>query len=137
MKDIEVIDKAIKVAQLDGWDEFNHQYARVFKQGESLMIEFLVGVDRPAVVVSYERVVFSPAFAEAFWGTDSWYFVVHIDQAPGMDNTVVGWKSEKELNAAGNAWEYYEDVPAYEYHLQQLVLEDSQSGRVAYVEKFL
>ncbi len=89
------------------------------------------------MVASYERVIFSPAFAEHFWGMDTWYFVVHFDQAPGMDNSVVGWKSEQELVESGKEWNYYEDIPAYEYHLQQLVLEDSQDARVAYLEKSL
>ncbi len=137
MKDTEVIDKAIKKAQLADWDEWKLQYARVFRDADALMVELLIGVDVPPVIVSYERIIFSPKFAECFWGMDTWYFVVHIDQAPGMDNTVVGWKSEKELQASVTEWEYYENIPAYEYHLQQLVLEDSQDARVAYLEGFL
>ena len=54
------------------------------------MVEFLLGVDLPSLIVSYEWVVFAPDFAEAFFGMDTWSFVVHIDQAPGMDNSVVG-----------------------------------------------
>lgn len=137
MKDIEIIDQAMKKAQLAGWTEFNYQYARVFKQGAELMVEFLIDVDQPSLVVSYERVIFSPSWAEHFWGMDSMYFVVHLDQAPGMDNSVVGWKSEKELSAADAEWNYYDNVPAFEYHIQQLALEDTQTARVAYIQKFL
>ena len=137
MTDTEVITKAIKKAEASGWDEFKSQYSRVFKASGDLMVEFLIGVDQPAVLVSYERVIFSPAFAEHFWGMDIWYFVVHFDQAPGMDSSVVGWKSEQELVASGQEWNYYDNVPAYEYHLQQLVLEDNEEERVAYLEKLL
>ncbi len=84
MTDIEVVDHALKKAQGAGWDEFKSQYARVFKQHDQLMVEFLIGVDLPPLIVSYERVVFSPSFAECFWGMDTWYFVVHLDHAPGI-----------------------------------------------------
>ena len=137
MKDTEVISQAIKKSQTNGWDEYKSQYARVFKLGDALMVEFLIGVDVPSVIVSVERVIFSPKFAECFWGMDTWYFVIHNDQAPGMDSSVIGWKSEKEMAASDKTWEYFDNVPAYEYHLQQLVLEDSQDARVAYLEKYL
>lgn len=137
MKEIDVVDRALKKAKQNGWQEFKSQYERVFKQHNHLMVELLVGVDLPPLLVSYEQIVFSPLFAEAFWGLDSWYFVVHIDQAPGMDNSVVGWKSEEELARSGQDWKYYDNVPAYEYHLQQLALEESQEDRVAYLEKYL
>ena len=137
MTDPEIITKAIKKAEAVGWDEFKSQYSRVFQAPNALMVEFILGVDLPPLIVSYERVVFSPAFAEAFWGLDTYYFVVHIDQAHGMDNSVVGWKSEQELTESGQTWKYYDNIPAYEYHLQQLALEDSQDARVAYIEKSL
>ena len=54
-----------------------------------------------------------------------------------MDNSVVGWKSEQELTESGQTWKYYDNIPAYEYHLQQLALEDSQDARVAYIERSL
>lgn len=137
MKDTEVIDLVIKKAQANGWEEFKCQYARVFKQGEDLMVEFLIAVDLPTVVVSVERIIFSSKFAECFWGMDTWYFVVHNDQALGMDSSVIGWKSEKDLAASGNSWEYYDNISAYEYHLQQLALEESQDARIAYIKRFL
>ena len=32
---------------------------------------------------------------------------------------------------------YYDTLPAYQYHLQQLVMEETQERRVAYTERFL
>jgi hypothetical protein len=138
MRDIEIVEQAIKKAQASGWDEFRSQYARVFRQHGQIMVEFLVGLEEPPLVVSLERVLFSASFAEHFWGMDTWYFVVFNDQAPSMDGSIIGWKSEKELEDAPNIpWEYYDNIPAYEYHLQQLALQITQEGRVAYIEKTL
>ncbi len=137
MTDTEVIAHAMKKAHEDGWDEFKSQSSRVFKVSGVLMIEFLLGVELPALTVSCERVIFSTSFAEHFWGLDTYYFVVHFDQAPGMNNSVIGWKSEQEMIASGKEWDYYDNIPAYEYHLQQMVLEESQAARVSYLEKYL
>jgi hypothetical protein len=137
MQDIEIVDQAIKKAQANGWDEFHSQYARVFKQANEIMIELLTGVEEPPLIISLDRLLFSSEFAIAFFGMDTWYFVVFNDQAPSMDGSVVGWKSEKELESSDIQWEYYDNIPASEYHLQQLAIELSQSARVAYIEKHL
>jgi hypothetical protein len=138
MVDTEIIDQAIKKAQANGWDEFHSQYARVYKQDGEIMVEFLVGIDAPPLLVSLERVLFSESFAESFFGMETYYLGMYDEQSTLTDGQTLGWKSETELKEASVIPEgYYNDMPACEYHLQQLATTGKQSERVAYIEKYL
>jgi hypothetical protein len=138
MQELEIVEHAIKKAQGQGWNEFRSQYARAFKQHGYVMVEFLVSLGEPPLIVALESVLFSSSFAEHIFGTDTYYFVTFRDHSPNGDGSMAGWKNEKEIGQSKEIlWEYYDDIPAYEYHLQQLAVIDSQSERIAYLGKHL
>lgn len=137
MTDIEVIQSALEKARDNGWTALKSHSIRCYKDNSAIMVEFFMGISIPSVIVNYEKVLFSHDFAENFWGLDTMYFVVDVDKGAGMDASVIGWKSEKEMEEVQDKLPYYDTLPAYEYHLQQLVMEDTQDRRVAYVQRFL
>jgi hypothetical protein len=137
MKDIDVVQRALEIAQQAGWDILHSNYTRVFKNAESIVIEFIVKLDAPPLLYDFDKLLFSHDFAEHFFGMDTMYFVVDIDRGPGMENVVIGWKSETEWQQHSDTWRYYDDAPAFEYHLQQLALLPSQKERVQYLEKII
>ncbi len=137
MTDIEVMQKALEQSRDNGWDALRSQYIRCYKAGVDLMVEFFMGPSAPSILVNYEKVIFSHAWAEHFWGMDTVYFVVDVDKGAGMDASVIGWKTEKEMEEVQDRLPYYDTSLAYQYHLQQLVSEETQSRRVAYLERYL
>jgi hypothetical protein len=71
----------------------------------------------------YYEIIFSHDFAKAFWGSrefESYGIDKELDSAPQ-----VGCMNADEVNFCGAIWEY---------HLQQMVLEDAP---IKYLEKFL
>jgi hypothetical protein len=137
MKDIEVVQRALEIAQHNGWNMLHSSSARVFKDDSGLRIRFLVKADAPSLVVDFEKLLFSHDFAESFFGMDTMYFVVDIDHGPGAEDITIGWKSEEELQRHDDTWRYYDNAPAFEYHLQQLSLLPSQKERVQYLENII
>ena len=137
MTDIEIVQAALEKARANGWPAHKSYTTRCFKDGADLLVEFFMGTSIPSVIVNYEKVIFSHDFAEHFWGLDTVYFVVDVDKGAGMDASVIGWKTEKEMEEVQDKLPYYDTLPAYQYHLQQLVMEETQERRVAYVERFL
>jgi hypothetical protein len=137
MTDIEVVQQALEKGRENGWDALKSQYIRCYKDATSLMVEFFMGPSAPSIIVNYEKVVFSHEWAEHFWGMDTLYFVVDVDKGAGMDASTIGWKTEKEMEEVQDQLPYYDTLPACEYHLQQLVMEDTQDKRIAYIERFL
>jgi hypothetical protein len=137
MTDIEVVQRAFEKARNRGWLALKSLHVRCYKAGADLMVEFFMGPSVPSLIMNYEKVVFSHDFVEYFWGMDTLYFVVDVDKGAGMDASTIGWKTEKEMEEVQDRLPYYDTLPACEYHLQQLVMEDTQERRVAYIERFL
>jgi len=138
MTELEIVEHAIKKVQALGWNEYRSQYARAFRQHGHVMVEFLMGIGEPPLIVSLEQVIFSASFAEKFWGMGTYYFVVFNDASPNGDGSMAGWRNEKEIQESKEPlWEYYDNIAAYEYHLQQMAVMDSQSERITYLEKYL
>lgn len=137
MTDIEVVQQALEKSCENGWPALKSQYIRCYKAGVDLMVEFFMGPSVPSLLMNYEKVIFSHDWAEHFWGMDTVYFVVDVDKGAGMDASVIGWKTEKEMEEVQDKLPYYDTLPAYEYHLQQLVMEETQDRRIAYIERFL
>ena len=137
MTDVEIVQAALEKSRDKGWPALKSQTIRCYKDGADILVEFFMGTSIPSVMVNYEKVLFSHDWAEAFWGLDTMYFVVDVDKGAGMDASVIGWKSEKEMEDVQDKLPYYDTQPAYEYHLQQLVMEETPERRVAYVERFL
>lgn len=137
MTDIDVMQKALEKARDNGWPALKSQTIRCYKDNAVLMVEFFMGPSVPSVMMNYEKVIFSHAFAENFWGMDTMYFVVDVDKGAGMDASVIGWKTEKEMEEVQDKLPYYDTLPECEYHLQQLVMEETQDKRVAYLERFI
>jgi hypothetical protein len=127
----------LEKARAKGWPAHKSHTIRCYKDGGAIMVEFFMGTSIPSVIVNYEKVLFSHDWAEHFWGLDTMYFVVDVDKGAGMDASVIGWKTEKEMEEVQDRLPYYDTLPAYQYHLQQLVMEETQDRRIAYIEKYL
>src|SRR4051812_31671171 len=116
MKETEVLDECLRMVRASGWSDYKSTYSRVYTSDTGhLMVEFFTDIEKPPLLVSYEEIIFSYSFAEALWGMDTMYFVVHIDKG-GMESEVIGWKTEAEMEAAETTLEYYDDMAACEYH---------------------
>lgn len=94
-------------------------------------------IDKSGMKVEYDSsstLIFSHEFAKAFWGDDQWNFgwMVTFDH-----NNSYSWWKDKDPNVnmeyhAGSEIKMW--LPAWQYHLQQMVLEEDP---ITYLEKFL
>ena len=100
MTDQQILQKAIKKAVKNGWDNKHEWYPGEF---------------------NVHRMYFSHAFAKAFWGEKE-ERIEHV------------YAYDKDTGGPIEAETYFEWLPAWQYHLQQMVLEEDP---VKYLEKFL
>ena len=79
-----------------------------------------------------EHIIFSHNFAKAFWGEEETYTSMKYTEIKGEDKDIIhvrtGRKTVYQLEFPENP------IPAWQYHLQQLVLEESP---LDYIKKFL
>ena len=76
--------------------------------------------------------LFSHKFAKAFWGTKRWNLMIDFDDSGYTDEdniTGVRWYDDEDMGTDG-----YISLPAWKYHLQQMVLEKNP---LKYLEQFL
>lgn len=88
-------------------------------------------------------VIFTHWFAKAFWGEDNYYYFSEGSLYHAEDNTPMIFsysnieaQDELHLIEDGNKHKgnYHWYLPAWQYHLQQMVLEEEP---LKYLEKFL
>jgi len=74
---------------------------------------------------TYFAIIFSHDFAKAFWGEKKCYWL-----KGGYDN----YDKEIEDLESGDSQDWYQVLPKWQYHLQQMVISEDP---VKYLEKFL
>lgn len=99
MTNQEILEKAITKAIAGGWDGQDLNDMNV----QSDFDDFQGGY------CTWPTIIFNPAFAKSIWGEETW----------SIDPT--GWHLQSEaLPKEEQAWY----LPAYHYHLQQMVIAD-------------
>ena len=121
MTDKAILKKAIEKAYNNGYSKQKPYY--IYPDEIGL---FIADENRPylksAIVLSYYEIIFSHDFAKAFWGMDN---IVRMD--------IDGNRTFIKLPI--HSWDMHRgDLLEYEYHLQQMVLEEEP---LKYLEKFL
>lgn len=112
MTNEEILRAAIEKAVMNGWEPINIELMRKYES-----------VDLPEVLsktVDYRRFIFDHDFAKAFWGEE----LVCAEDSP------LHMAEDSECKYC----EYPRVVEAWQYHLQQMVLEEDP---IKYLEQFI
>lgn len=137
MKDEEILKKAIKKAINNG---FLHNALKdmVWEYSTDADSIFYFKDNRKgSLSVASEgikEIIFSHDFAKAFWGEEKWNFGYKVTLH--NDKSKEGWKWWKHKTTS---WDFKSSeikmwLPAWQYHLQQMVLEEDL---IKYLEKFI
>ena len=138
-----VLDKAIKNGWYDEFPDVKSKGSNSTEKAESyvisglrLTIAFTGGYGR--VLPFMDMIIFDHSFAKAFWGGEEIegpLYKIFDPPVVGEPVTFVGtyvlrWGKENEPTVAFTPAE----LPAWQYHLQQMVLEENP---IEYLKKFL
>lgn len=115
MTNQEILKKAFEKAQKGGWTKDKSHLAYLVNAADKYSPEFPYWIKPKSQTwqsFRYETVIFSHAFARAFWGEEE----IGLHDCADSQSCCVG------------------GCPMWKYHLQQMVLEEDP---IKYLEKFL
>jgi len=137
MNNEEIVYKIIKKAQKNGWYK-DTEFKVIYYDGSIGSSIFLHATfDDDGHIEKWQRdletLIYQPYFARAFWGKEHWLY--GWNKKDSTDVMHWGWFPPKtKFSSINDHAELVTGKEAWQYHLQQMVLEEDP---IKYLEKFL
>lgn len=141
----EILQQVIKRAMDNGWNK-KKVYEWYICEDEytgNLVVQTKTSINKVRndweVLGTLNDIIFDKDFAKAFWGEEDKYIEKYIEIMEGEVFDEISVEEYEERKPVNKGWDYFEPVYAWrnkgwQYHLQQMVLEENP---LEYLAKFL